>query len=113
MSNRQREGPGSAAARPEPGFGKLNQPTPNLPPEKLQELIVRLTESRERLRTLDCLLDWRVSLLARSRRAQLVFELVDTDTDLLDSVAEEMSEYTRIIRAMTWQPEASIERRSA
>jgi hypothetical protein len=28
-------------------------------------------------------------------------------------VAEEMSEYTRIIRAMTWQPEASIERRSA
>jgi hypothetical protein len=73
----------------------------------------QLDASRERLETLDCLLDWRIELLARARRAQLIFELVDINTDEIDAVAEEMSAFNRICRQLTWRSGASVERSAA
>jgi hypothetical protein len=64
----------------------------------------QLDESRQRLATLDCLLDWRLDLLARVRRAQLIFELCDIDTDEIDAVAEEISAFNMICRSLALPP---------
>jgi hypothetical protein len=65
----------------------------------------QLAASRERLETLDCLLDWYLDLGPRVRRAQLRFELCDVDTPELDAVEAEVLDFNRICRALSWSPQ--------
>jgi hypothetical protein len=83
----------------------------NSEPSQHDQAEKQLAASRARLQTLDCLLGWRLDVLARSRRAQLIFELVDVDAPELDVAVAEMTAFNRICRALVWPDKA--ERRSA
>jgi hypothetical protein len=47
---------------------------------------------------------WRRDLIARLRRAQLVYELTDTEIDFA-TLEEEVAQFTRVCRAISWSPD--------
>jgi hypothetical protein len=69
----------------------------------------KLSAARKRIEALSTVLDWHTDLLARIRRAQLIFELIDFEH--CDHELElEVRHHLRVCRQLTWP---SVERRAA
>lgn len=51
---------------------------------------------------LETIADWQVDLVARIRRAQLVFELVDSETDF-QPLIEEARQFARVCACLSWR----------